>query len=181
MKIYLTSDTHFSHSNILEYCKDTRPYKSIEHMNEIMINQWNEIVQDNDLVYHLGDVGFGSVEDLTTTVNRLNGRKVLIKGNHDLRYLKHQQFCDCFEEIHNYHEIKFNKIKIVLFHYPIKAFHGQDYGAIHCHGHLHSTPSGLEQFRIRNVGVDYTKKIVSLLDDVVKDAITGEIKHHHNR
>ena len=180
MAIYLTSDTHFSHSNILEYCKNTRPYKSVDHMNEVMIDQWNQIVQPTDIVYHLGDVGFGSVEDLVKIMNRLNGGKILIKGNHDLRYLKNQQFCECFEEIHNYHEIKFNKMKIVLFHYPIKAFHGQDYGAIHCHGHLHDTPSGLEQFRIRNVGVDYTRKIVSSLEDIIEDALVGEIKRHHN-
>ena len=115
MAIYLTSDTHFSHHNILEYCKNTRPYKSIDHMNEVMINQWNQIVQPTDIVYHLGDVGFGSVEDLVKIMNRLNGGKILIKGNHDLRYLKNQQFCECFEEIHNYHEIKFHKMIVIIF------------------------------------------------------------------
>lgn len=78
MSIFLTSDTHFGHANILKHCD--RPFQNVEEMNETLITNWNNVVSDNDIVYHLGDFSF---RGYTRFKNRLSGEIILIKGNHD--------------------------------------------------------------------------------------------------
>ena len=80
---YIISDTHFSHKNIIEYCN--RPYENIETMNKDIVQKWNSIVNPEDMVIHLGDVGFGLVEQLQPLIHSLNGYKILIRGNHDAK------------------------------------------------------------------------------------------------
>jgi calcineurin-like phosphoesterase family protein len=77
---FLTSDHHFYHANVIRYC--SRPFATVEEMNEKMIMEWNKRVMPNDTVYHLGDfsMAFRAVELFT---RRLNGKKILIAGNHD--------------------------------------------------------------------------------------------------
>jgi len=77
---FIVSDTHFCHAQILEYC--ARPFKSVEEMNEVMIERWNAVVSPSDVVIHMGDVGF-RYEKLKDIIDRLNGKKLLIRGNHD--------------------------------------------------------------------------------------------------
>lgn len=79
--IYLTSDHHFGHARIIELCN--RPFSSVEEMNEEMIRRWNEVVIDDDTVYHLGDLSMGQADENITMTARLNGRKFLLPGNHD--------------------------------------------------------------------------------------------------
>ena len=83
MKIYIISDTHFNHENIIKYCN--RPFKDINEMNDTIINNWNMIVKKDDIVYHLGDFFLGSKFDLKNIVDRLNGTIYLIRGNHEER------------------------------------------------------------------------------------------------
>ena len=80
---YFIADTHFNHENIIRYCN--RPFENSNEMNEYIINKWNSVVNENDVVYHLGDVGFGNTEELKQLVGRLNGTKILIRGNHDYK------------------------------------------------------------------------------------------------
>ena len=79
--IYLISDTHFYHHNIIEY--DKRPFKDVQQMNKVIIDRWNEVVAPWDIVYHLGDFGLGLVELLREILISLNGHVTLIRGNHD--------------------------------------------------------------------------------------------------
>lgn len=79
-KIFFTSDTHFGHKNIIEYCN--RPWSTVEEMNEGMVERWNSKVSAEDTVYHLGDFAMGPKENLGWR-QRLNGHVILIKGNHD--------------------------------------------------------------------------------------------------
>lgn len=81
MKYFIIADTHFGHVNIIKYCN--RPFYSVEEMDETLIKNWNETVSNSDTVIHLGDVGLGSKEYIKSTISRLNGRKILVKGNHD--------------------------------------------------------------------------------------------------
>jgi calcineurin-like phosphoesterase family protein len=78
---WFTSDTHFGHARIIELCN--RPFKDVNHMNEIMIERWNNVVKPNDVVYHMGDVALGKIDESLPLVGRLNGHKFLVPGNHD--------------------------------------------------------------------------------------------------
>ena len=81
--IYFIADTHFNHENIIKYCN--RPFSNSSEMNKYIIRQWNSIVNDEDIVYHLGDVGFGTNGDLKGIISSLNGTKILVRGNHDFK------------------------------------------------------------------------------------------------
>jgi calcineurin-like phosphoesterase family protein len=82
MRWFFTADTHFNHANIIDYCD--RPFKSAEHMDREVIRRWNEKVKNGDIVVHLGDFGFLRGEkDQAFYSNQLNGKIILIKGNHD--------------------------------------------------------------------------------------------------
>jgi calcineurin-like phosphoesterase family protein len=79
--VFLISDTHFSHNNIITY--ENRPFKDIDEMDEYMIHKWNSVVSTNDIVFHLGDVCICGATRAEFLLKRLNGRKLLIDGNHD--------------------------------------------------------------------------------------------------
>ena len=79
--IFFTSDSHFCHSNIIKFCD--RPFKDVEEMNEILIDNWNKTVGPNDIIYHLGDFCFAGSAEWHSILGRLNGRIHLILGNHD--------------------------------------------------------------------------------------------------
>lgn len=81
MAIYVTSDHHFGHKQIIEYCN--RPFDSVDEMNNVMIRRWNDTVKKNDVVYHLGDFALGSKKFKEDTLHKLNGKKILVRGNHD--------------------------------------------------------------------------------------------------
>lgn len=78
--LYFSSDHHFYHSNIIEYCN--RPFKSIEEMNETLIANWNEVVKPDDEIYYLGDFSL-AMRPVELFTKRLNGKKYLVPGNHD--------------------------------------------------------------------------------------------------
>ena len=82
MKIFFTADCHFDHNNIIKYCR--RLFKNIEHMNETIIKRWNDVVDYDDLVYHVGDFAFKGILNGHRFEQKLNGNIVHIQGNHDL-------------------------------------------------------------------------------------------------
>lgn len=82
-KLFITSDTHFFHKNILVYEKDNRPFSSIDEMNDEMVSRWNDVVGENDYVLHLGDFAFTGLERMKDIVSKLNGKIILLIGNHD--------------------------------------------------------------------------------------------------
>ena len=81
MKIFIISDTHFGHENIIKYCN--RPFASVEEMDAAMIKNWNSTVSNNDVVLHLGDVALGNKDRAKEIISQLHGKKILIMGNHD--------------------------------------------------------------------------------------------------
>jgi calcineurin-like phosphoesterase family protein len=148
--IFFTSDTHFSHSNIIKYCN--RPYKDILEMNEALISNWNNLVKKGDLVYHLGDFGFGSFEDLKKIRERLNGEICFIRGNHD-KTIKNQ--ASLFTWVKEYYEMKLDKIDIILCHYPFLTWNKEYHGSIALSGHTHSDKRVVTQSKKGiHVGVD---------------------------
>lgn len=182
MNTWIGSDFHFGHTNIMKFCPDTRGhFRDVDHMNAEMIREWNQLVDPADTVYMLGDIAFTSADKAAGIVNSLNGRKILIKGNHDSKTIKDKRFTSCFDEIHDYLDITFNGYHVVMFHYPICEWNRMHHGAVHLYGHLHQNKSGLEQYRARNVGWDYTGRLLTRMEDMVSDALKGAIKSHHNK
>ena len=80
-KVFLTADSHFGHENIIRFCN--RPFTNVQEMDDMLVKFWNETVSKNDLVIHLGDFALGNKEYIENMVSRLNGRKMLVMGNHD--------------------------------------------------------------------------------------------------
>lgn len=116
--IWLTSDTHFNHEKIIEFCRSE--FKDTNEMNEHIIKVWNEIIQPDDTVFHLGDFAFktGQKKDqVKAIVERLNGKKTLILGNHDnLKHIKDFAFDRILDTL----EITHEGVTFKLAHFPYK-------------------------------------------------------------
>jgi calcineurin-like phosphoesterase family protein len=82
MNIWMLADHHLDHANIIKY--EDRPFAGVEEMSEEIIKRHNAVVSKDDKVFFLGDVGFGKPEHLAQYIKRMNGRKTLILGNHDI-------------------------------------------------------------------------------------------------
>lgn len=179
MKTFVGSDFHWGHRNILKFNPDTRKYKDIDTMNEMMVVEWNNIASPDDVIYMLGDVSFLPPAKTVEYLSRCNGRKILVAGNHDARSLTNEDFKKCFEEIHNYLEVTYDGNLIVMSHYPFAEWNSSHRGSVNLHGHLHGYRSGTEQYRRRDVGMDATGKILTSMEDILADALKGAIKKHH--
>lgn len=185
MTRWITSDLHFGHTNILKFNPETRKYKDVADMNEQMVLQWNRMVDPGDEVFILGDFAFLPTGDAAKIAFRLFGKKTLVVGNHDHKLILDKQFCACFSGgVHNYlevdHKLNNDKQKVVMFHYPIAEWNRCHRGSVHFHGHLHGAKSGLEQYRVLDVGMDNhpSGDVVQLFDDAFHFAMQGEIKTH---
>ena len=132
MKRFIISDTHFNHSNIIKYCD--RPFKNVMDMNDTIINNWNNIVNSNDIVYHLGDFFLGSKYDLKDFVDRLNGTIYLIRGNHDRLSVK--SYVDSVIVVLKNAPIILEEYKYMLSHRPLPDMMIKD-DYINVHGHIH--------------------------------------------
>ena len=173
--IFFTADTHFNHSNIIRLCG--RPFSDVEQMNETLINNWNSCVNNNDEIYILGDFLFkGNAAEAENIINRLNGRKYLIKGNHD-KFVDDRNFNKTgFEWIKDYYVLHYRKMKFILFHYPIFEWDGYFGNAIHLYGHVHNSGNNsreYEKFRILgkraiNVGVDVNNFYPVSIEKIMK-------------
>jgi len=145
--IYFTADTHFNHENIIRYCG--RPFKSKDDMNLEMIRRWNEVVLPGDVVFHLGDFGFGNCEDI---INQLNGKIYFIPGSHDSHLLRADYFIKSVKILPLYYNLKHEKQHVVLSHYCMRTWPQSYYGSWHLFGHSHGKlePIG----KSLDVGVD---------------------------
>lgn len=121
---YYIADLHFFHEN-LNQTMDCRGFASAEAMNEYIVKRWNSKIRKGDEVIILGDVSLGSAEQTGEILRSLNGRLYLIEGNHD-HFVKHRKFdASVFGWVKPYEEMKDNKRKVVLCHYPVFCYNGQ--------------------------------------------------------
>lgn len=131
--IFFTSDNHFGHDNIIKY--ENRPFNDTDNMNCEMVKLWNEAVGEDDLVYIVGDFSFCNAETTNALLSSLNGKKVLVLGNHD-QFVKSKKFNkSLLLEICNYKEITYKGKRFVMCHYPLAS---NDNKMINIYGHLHS-------------------------------------------
>jgi calcineurin-like phosphoesterase family protein len=142
-RVFFTSDTHFYHSNIINFCG--RPFKNVEVMNETLIANWNSVVGPDDIVFHLGDFCLGGSAEWTNILNRLNGKIYLIVGNHDIKNLR-QGYYSLFEHIAMQMHIEVGKQKIYLNHCPFLCYGGAYRDTWQLFGHVHTSK--------QNTGID---------------------------
>lgn len=191
MTTWFTSDQHFGHTNIIEYTK--RPFSSVDEMDNIMVERWNERVKREDLVYHLGDFTLSNYKGFEYYMEKLNGTIFIIPGGHDHRWLKSykRNGSDAkFTVLEKLITINVRGVELVLCHYPMLSWEKSHYGTIHLHGHTHGTigcmgragdvqvPLG-ERTGIRmDVGVDCNNFYPIGITDIINriDAYEGVVK-----
>lgn len=213
--IYVTSDLHFGHKNIIKYEQGRsqalninvnsyiqdkvskyrtenklfeitdKQYKDIcneflediiQQHDNMLINNWNNVVTKNDLVFILGDFSFYKQYETQQILKSLNGTKVLVVGNHD-KFIRNPDFNkNLFKEITDYLEIKYNGTFIAMMHYPILVFNHQNTHCenrktgIHLCGHIHSLPYTMPEYSY-NVGVDVNNYTPIKLDIAIEKAL----------
>lgn len=157
--IWVTSDTHFNHFNIIKYCQGSRSFQTVDEMNETLINRWNSVVQPNDEVIHCGDFFMGQIKDIAPILSRLNGKITLIRGNHDSKP-RIEEYKNFGIEIKDIQYLSYKERFFIFCHFPIasKEFmemvREDNSEVIVCYGHIHdNAPSGLVDGTF-HVGVD---------------------------
>lgn len=146
-KVMFTADTHFGHANIIRFCD--RPYKDVNHMDEMLLLNWNEVVGQDQVVFHLGDFSFKGKRNIPNLLNRLNGKVILIRGNHD-----HSGDLKHFDEVHDLAEVEVERQRIIMCHYAMKVWNHSFRGSWHIYGHSHGTLAKDWNRKTTDIGVD---------------------------
>jgi calcineurin-like phosphoesterase family protein len=151
MATWFTADSHFGHAGILSphmRCQRGAHFNSIQEHDEVLIANWNAVVGEKDEVFHLGDFAYKtSLEHTQAVFRRLNGRKRLIRGNHEKLGVRLP-----WASQHDFLETTVEGKHLVLFHYGMRTWPRQRRGALHLFGHSHGALSGCSQSL--DVGVD---------------------------
>ncbi len=152
MNKYVISDTHFGHEQIIRY--EIRPFSSIEEMDACLIQNWNDTVSNDDIVYHLGDVSAYDTIKTAEIIRQLNGYKVLVMGNHD-EHLTPKEWLEIgFDEVSAYPILV--DCWYLLSHKPLYINSNMPYANIF--GHVHNNPAYLtESKQTRCVCVERTE------------------------
>jgi calcineurin-like phosphoesterase family protein len=147
MQIFFTSDTHFDDTYAIKYF--SRPFKSVDEMNDVMVEKWNSVVAENDIVYHLGDFTLDDIHHFTKWVNQLNGNIKILPGSHDDLWLKDFVDSQKVEVIPPLVSLEFPEIMagksqvIVLCHYSMQVWDRSNQGSWHLFGHSHGKLKGI--------------------------------------
>lgn len=150
--VFFTSDTHFNHKNIIEYCN--RPFESVEEMNETIVNNWNNKVPKDGIIFHCGDFSLGGSAAWNSILPRLNGKIHLILGNHDMKNIR-EGYRHYFESIQEQLTVTLGKKLAYLTHFPLLCYHGAWGTEANCwnlHGHVHLCKDSLA-----NTGKDFSR------------------------
>ena len=157
--IWFTSDLHFCHNNILNYEPDSRPFNTIEEMNEALVQKWNDKVSTEDTVYVLGDLSMGQIEVAIEYIKRLNGKIILIRGNHDTTK-RIEAYKEIGIEVHDIFYLPYKGRYFILCHFPIaneefiRMVIEDNSEVVNLYGHVHSNaPLGYNNGTY-HVGVD---------------------------
>jgi calcineurin-like phosphoesterase family protein len=162
MHIFLTSDTFFGRKNVLEL-QSRHHYHSLEEMNRDLIDRWNSKVDKEDVVYHLGNLGWDPFST-SDALQKLNGKIVLIEG----------EFDSAVHDLKHFHNVKIfferdilllEEYKMILSHYPLLDWINKDKNIINCHGYSldQSRDKSRINVRIDNFGL-YPIEIETLMD-----------------
>lgn len=172
-RLFFTSDTHYAHSNICsattnwtESSNLTRQFDSLDHMNDTIVNNINNMVGEDDILIHLGDFSFGGFDKIGEFRSRILCKNIhLVLGNHDHHIERNKEGVQrLFSSVNQYLRLSVTrpltksmveKFSFVCMHYPIASWHDMNQGVIHLHGHVH-LPSHLKiaAGKAMDVGVD---------------------------
>jgi calcineurin-like phosphoesterase family protein len=148
LAVWFTADTHFGHAGALSLYR--RPFASVAAMDAAMVARWNEVVQPEDDVWHLGDFALRiSAGSAGVLLRLLNGRKHLVAGNNDPPEIARLVE---WSSVQAYAEITVEAHRLVLCHYAFRTWNGMAKGALNLHGHSHGRLKPLP--RQTDVGVD---------------------------
>jgi len=170
-RLWFTSDTHYNHANI---CSSTtkwtdpvtiREFKTLEHMNSHLVGNINEVVGQDDILFHLGDWSFGGFESIEQFRNQIVCQNVhIVTGNHDHHIENNRGDCqNLFSSVNKYVELnvkwpvgpEMHDANFVLMHFPIASWNNMARGAIHLHGHVHFNPNvRLQEGKMMDVGCE---------------------------
>lgn len=171
MAYFFTSDTHFSHQNILKYTNRGKYFQNIDEMNKALIKNWNQKVSPNDDVFHLGDFCFfNSVYPVRDFIDQLNGNITLINGNHDSIKVR-----SSFKRSCDYLELKIESENIILMHFPIESWNRMRHNSFHFHGHCHGTLKTSPHLLRYDVGVDVDDKYAPYSFKELKDIMVSKM------
>lgn len=141
-KVFFTSDTHFNHFNIIGSCG--RPFNDENEMNEVLINNWNSVVDEESTVFHLGDFAWGNFKKWKEVCDKLNGHIILIRGNHDWKNgpQNEEQENELFDFVTQQMYMRIEGRQVLLNHNPFLCYGGVYRDAkdvvYQLYGHVHS-------------------------------------------
>lgn len=164
--IWLWSDQHFNHKNIIRY--SNRPYSDILDMNEQLIANHNSVVKPNDIVIWGGDIGFGNINQINDYLSRCNGYTIHILGNHDM-FRDGKLYPLNVHEVHSCLVLPIEQVYLLFTHYPIDNVPER---CINVHGHIHTHPAFTHQHvNISVEQIEYTpiniKTILQRIDQIL--------------
>jgi calcineurin-like phosphoesterase family protein len=181
--VWITSDTHFGHKNIVRGVTNwrtqdgevpvgsTRDFDTIERMNERLVNGINNVVGQDDTLIMLGDVSFGGFENIGLFIDRIICKNIhLILGNHDHHIDNNRgDIQDKFLSVNHYLETNIEGKDFVLCHYPLQSWNGMNKGVIHLHGHVHlPEDKKFGKGKKMDVGVDGNGMDPYGINDIIK-------------
>jgi len=206
--LFFTSDTHYGHTNICRATTRwtdadnvTRDFKSLDHMNDTIVNNINEVVGENDILIHLGDFSFGGFDNIEEFRSRIICKNIhLVLGNHDHHIERNKDNIQrLFTSVNHYINLdlrrpspfkkgEMDKFKFVLMHFPIASWDGMNDGVMHLHGHVH-LPKHLRMAagKAMDVGVDGNDLEPIEMDDILIKMVSRPIakltlpKDHHEK
>ena len=188
-KIFVTSDHHFDHSNIIRYCK--RPFNSAALMNQEMVHRWNAVVGEEDIVYHLGDFTMSYITTAMHWFGELKGLIYILRNwqHHDRRWLRATGM-DAFGNDGHLRPVTMsglpiqilpptwnlergrNELPIILSHFPIEDWDRKHHGSIHLHGHSHGRAKVIKGRM--DVGVDSQDFRPQTIEDILAKIATRD-------
>ena len=184
--IWVTSDSHYGHKNcagptISAWKSGYRNFTSVSEMNETLVNHLNEKVDQDDILFHLGDFAWGNPYNIQQFRERIICKNIiLILGNHDKEIRKRQNLRSLFTEVYDYgYETYIHKIRFVFNHCAMRVWNGSHRGSIHLFGHSHGS---LPDFgRSMDVGVDTNDCYPYNINDIIKkfETVPVNILDHH--
>lgn len=205
-KLFFTSDTHYGHANICSATTSwvgaenlTRDFKSLEQMNDTIVDNINTKVGEDDILIHLGDWSFGGFDNIKQLRDRIVCKNIhLTYGNHDHHIRNNKEdIQSIFSSTQDYLHLDLrrpngklmDKFSFVCMHYPIASWDGMNDGVIHLHGHVHLPPHlRIADGKAMDVGVDGNgldpislDEVLALLKNQPIQKLTLPQDHHERR